>query len=198
MPRQCKKCDGPLPYTIRIDGKKKNLGNRKYCLTCSPWGAHNTVKLHELAAGDGLFIACSCKKCGRDFAYEKKKGHTRSQCNTCMVNRRRPVRKVAAVRYKGGACLVCGYRRCVSAMDFHHLDPTCKDFAISTAYLLAEDTLREELDKCVLLCCRCHSEVHDGLIDRHSLESLETARVARSGTGKTLFTSLLQPETPGD
>jgi hypothetical protein len=32
------------------------------------------------------------------------------------------------VDYKGGACVLCGYSRCLRALDFHHFDPTNKRF----------------------------------------------------------------------
>ena len=41
----CKKCQANFPNRIKIDGKEKNLGNRSYCLDCSPYGEHNTKKL---------------------------------------------------------------------------------------------------------------------------------------------------------
>jgi hypothetical protein len=44
-------------------------------------------------------------------------------------NRRRT--KKRAIEYKGGKCQRCGYNRCVEALDFHHLDPSQKDFRIS-------------------------------------------------------------------
>lgn len=39
--------------------------------------------------------------------------------------------KQELVNYKGGKCQVCGYDKCNDALDFHHLDPTEKDFSIS-------------------------------------------------------------------
>ena len=36
-----------------------------------------------------------------------------------------------AISYKGGRCQVCGYDRCIEALEFHHLDPTQKDFGLS-------------------------------------------------------------------
>lgn len=47
-------------------------------------------------------------------------------------------------------------------MDFHHLNPTEKDFNISDR-MTSFEAIRPELDKCVLLCSCCHREVHDGL-----------------------------------
>lgn len=47
------------------------------------------------------------------------------------------------------------------AFDFHHLDPMEKDFSISDRMTSFEAIVRE-LAKCVLLCARCHREVHDG------------------------------------
>lgn len=42
---QCEKCGGYFPFLVEINGKKRNLKNRKYCLVCSPFGLHNTKNL---------------------------------------------------------------------------------------------------------------------------------------------------------
>lgn len=69
--------------------------------------------------------------------------------------------KEQAVAYLGGSCKICGYDKCVSALDFHHRDPRQKDFVISGKMSWA--VIEPELDKCVLLCATCHREVHAGL-----------------------------------
>lgn len=69
-----------------------------------------------------------------------------------------------AIEYKGGKCIVCGYNKSIRALQFHHLDPTQKDFGISGTTKSFEK-LKPELDKCVLLCANCHGEVHEGLLD---------------------------------
>lgn len=80
-----------------------------------------------------------------------------------VVNWRRRVKQHAKV-YKGGCCIVCGYLRSTRALQFHHLDPTKKDFAISRC-IRSWIRVKVELDKCVLLCSNCHTEVHDGILD---------------------------------
>lgn len=75
---------------------------------------------------------------------------------------RRKTLREQAVAYKGGKCVICGYTGFPSAFDFHHFDPRTKDFTISKR-VVAFETIRPELDKCVLVCCRCHREIHDGL-----------------------------------
>ena len=77
------------------------------------------------------------------------------------ATRRRDLR-AQAVAYKGGRCSICGYDKSTAAFDFHHLDPQEKDFEVSSAMTSWARIVRE-LDKCVLLCCRCHREVHDGM-----------------------------------
>lgn len=65
----------------------------------------------------------------------------------------------------GNRCGLCGYARCAGALEFHHLDPTSKDFSISSwRHVCAWDKLVVEVRKCVLLCANCHREVHHGLI----------------------------------
>ena len=75
--------------------------------------------------------------------------------------RRRKELRERAVAYKGGRCTICGYDKSAAAFDFHHIDPLEKDFSISER-MTSWDAIVRELDKCVLLCCRCHREVHDG------------------------------------
>lgn len=38
----CKGCDKAFPNRTTISGKVRNISNRVFCLTCSPFGMHNT------------------------------------------------------------------------------------------------------------------------------------------------------------
>lgn len=59
-------------------------------------------------------------------------------------------------------CKRCGYDDCRSAIDFHHLDPNEKDFNIGNRRSVNVETLRAEINKCIVLCKRCHCELHVG------------------------------------
>lgn len=66
-----------------------------------------------------------------------------------------------AIDYKGGRCEKCGYSSCIDALEFHHRDSLGKDFSISEkGYTRSWAKVREELDKCILLCANCHREIH--------------------------------------
>jgi hypothetical protein len=68
------------------------------------------------------------------------------------------------VQEAGGSCRLCGYDRCVAALEFHHIDPTTKRFSLSQKGMSrALDTVRAEAAKCVLLCANCHAEVEAGM-----------------------------------
>lgn len=72
--------------------------------------------------------------------------------------------KVKLVEYKGGKCSCCKYDKCLAALEFHHLNPKEKDFTISGKSWSFEK-LKKEVDKCILVCNRCHTEIHNGLIE---------------------------------
>ena len=62
-------------------------------------------------------------------------------------------------------CERCGYDNNPSAIHFHHLDPSQKDFEladISRTLSLdnLRDTVSEEIKKCIILCSNCHMEEH--------------------------------------
>jgi hypothetical protein len=94
----------------------------------------------------------------------ERRGYYR--CLLCRQERvsewRRRVKRVL-VDEAGGGCQLCGYAECNAALQFHHLDPTQKQFSLShdgVARNLA--AARAEAAKCVLLCANCHAEVEAG------------------------------------
>lgn len=69
------------------------------------------------------------------------------------------------VELKGGKCVVCGYNKSLRALHFHHTNPSEKDITISQNTMTKEKAIKE-LDKCVLVCSNCHSEIHDEICEK--------------------------------
>jgi len=92
--------------------------------------------------------------------------------------------KDMALEYKGGECGKCGYRLCRQALVFQHVDPDEKDIVIS-GRPHAWERLKRELDKTVLLCCRCHTELHAGCWSEEEMRRCGVKPVANgSPTGR--------------
>ena len=107
------------------------------------------------------------------FTYESDDEKRKSNYKRVKSFRNRTKEK--AVEYKGGKCVICGYNRCSSALDFHHIDPSSKDFVISQYSNRSWDIVVNELDKCILVCSNCHREIHAGFINV-PLTGLEPAK----------------------
>lgn len=59
-------------------------------------------------------------------------------------------------------CLVCEEDNSC-CLDLHHLDPSQKDMAVSTAVTRwSWNKLQTEIDKCVVVCRNCHAKIHNG------------------------------------
>ena len=70
-------------------------------------------------------------------------------------------KKMFAVEQFGGKCQICGYNKCINALEFHHIDPATKEF--SPSYVIFSRKWEEafkELEKCILICANCHRENH--------------------------------------
>jgi len=84
--------------------------------------------------------------------------------NSEKVLRWRIKKKQKLIEYKGSECEICGYNKIqfLSVFDFHHKDPSKKEFGIAAKGLtIGIDRLKKEVDKCMLLCKNCHAEIHD-------------------------------------
>ncbi|GAX39860.1 hypothetical protein NIES4075_08200 [Tolypothrix sp. NIES-4075] len=163
MPK-CKKCGSGFPNRVLIEGKVKNVQNRKFCLDCSPYGRHNTVDL--TLVGDKS--SKTCPRCKQQLAaeafYQRRSGkHLSPYCKEC-TNRQTIERmrrfKEKCVAHKGGKCSRCGYNRCIDALEFHHINPLEKDLPLSAGKVYSFEKAKAELDKCILVCANCHREIH--------------------------------------
>ena len=95
---------------------------------------------------------------------EKLSSAERKKRNVICVSKRRKRVKLLAIDYKGGECEICGYKKCKDALDFHHTDPNKKDFAIGqSGHCRSWERVKEELDKCQLVCANCHREIHSDI-----------------------------------
>ena len=128
------------------------------------------------------------KKCGRckeeksdENFYKRKDSKTLTcYCKDCLRKNsliRMNIFKEQCVEYKGGKCEMCGYNYSNAALDFHHIDPNEKEFAIAESKVLDFNKhyvkITKELDKCILLCSNCHREIHEEYTTKELLEDKE-------------------------
>ena len=120
-------------------------------------------------------IVKECKKHGNTEFVLRNDG--RYRCKKCCVDavqKRRDEVKRMAVEYKGGKCEICGYDKYQGALEFHHLNPEEKDFGISAkGYTRSFEKVKEEIEKCILVCSNCHKEIHAGIIDLENFKKGE-------------------------
>jgi transposase-like protein len=87
-----------------------------------------------------------------------------TRCNVDRVASRRRRVKEILVAEAGGRCVLCGYDRCMRALEFHHVDPAGKAFNVALRGVTRSlERARAEARKCALLCSNCHMEVEAGL-----------------------------------
>ncbi len=170
--RICEKCKTPFPQVKIINGKKRILNKRKFCLECSPFGAHNTRNLLEGEFGTQIIDNKKYKRCRfcndlkpfEEFYAKSEWGRRYAVCSECCKKNSKEKRtefKQWCVDYKGGKCIACGYNKCLSVLEFHHRDPHYKDYIISGAWKKDREIVKKELDKCDLMCANCHGEIHE-------------------------------------
>lgn len=111
-----------------------------------------------------------CSRCGQikdrgEFYKRRGKEGASVYCKPCTTEQtleRMRLFKQKCIEYKGGKCERCGYNKYNGALDFHHIDPGKKDFGIANMRSYSfDDKVKNELDKCILVCANCHREIHN-------------------------------------
>jgi hypothetical protein len=141
------------PTNIRYWLKKFNIktvsrsetSDYRYCPRCETEKLKTEFYNRRNGKGNSVY----CKRCSNDQTVERQKKF-KQQC----------------IDYKGGKCVSCGYKKCNNVLEFHHLDPSKKEFSIAHARLISfNDEVKKELDNCALVCANCHREIHAGFLD---------------------------------
>jgi hypothetical protein len=154
--KECPKCKSKKPTTKEYwyiitdtckEGKThpKRVGRPKgSCLECRRKASDSYNKLERVRKERAL---------NRQDKFKKLKNNVRVKQKTAEL-------KQQFIDYLGGSCKHCGYDKCPAALDFHHLDPSQKEFSIRSVKTRSFELVKEELDKCILLCSNCHREEH--------------------------------------
>jgi len=88
------------------------------------------------------------------------------------IRRRRQVRALLAQLRSAGACQACGEDDPL-VLDFHHIDPAAKAFAVGNFGRRTPTAVAAEICKCALVCANCHRRINAGAVDASGLVPLE-------------------------
>lgn len=137
---------------------------KKYGLRTSRRHGRTEQSRAARAAGRTRFTSV-CQRHGETEFLALPRGRSRcATCNSEAVARRRRKVKEILVADAGGSCGLCGFVGSPAAMEFHHLDPDEKSFALSAGGLTRSlERMRKEAAKCILLCAICHAEIEAGV-----------------------------------
>ncbi len=130
----------------------------------APHEVRNARRSEQLRSGETRGV-WNCRHHGETEFFADNSGAWRCRlCRQEAVSRRRRKVKRILVNEAGGGCFICGYNRCIGALQFHHIDPRNKRFSVSgKGYTISLRMARQEAAKCALLCANCHVEVEAGV-----------------------------------
>jgi hypothetical protein len=149
----CKQCG--KEFEQKRWGKNQTLFCSPEC--SSTWQKMNLTK--SFISGRKICSCCKQEKNLNDFNSKGKKGGKHTYCKKCLYifqMRRWNKKKIFAIDYKGGKCVECGSVEHPVNFDFHHRNQEEKEFDWSILRCRSQETIKRELDKCDLLCVRCH------------------------------------------
>jgi DNA-binding CsgD family transcriptional regulator len=130
------------------------------------------------------YVESRCEHHGLTRFILENRGYYRCmQCRMERVSAWRRRAKRRLLEAAGGACALCGYDRSPVALQFHHLDPSQKEFSISREGVTRSFAeLEAEAAKCVLLCANCHAEIEHGYASLPSQSQLSSPGRIRTAT----------------
>ena len=141
-----------------ITTKVDRLEKTKKCSSCSNIKSLSDFYSNGYQPNGKKKYKGKCKDCDNKFRYDT----FRDKLNIVL--------KELGKEYK---CEKCGYDNNTSALHFHHLDPTQKDFELAeisktTSINTLRDRVTEEIKKCIILCSNCHMEEHYPHLNKNS------------------------------
>lgn len=126
----------------------------------------------------GLTKICSSCKAELDIDSFYSNGYQpngkkkyKSKCKNCQSIQDNSRKEAIILKIVGDySCKICGYNKCTQALEFHHIDPSKKEYKITDVFSYNEDVIIRELEKCIVVCANCHREIHYGFYPEYLLK----------------------------
>jgi hypothetical protein len=112
---------------------------------------------------------------------DRNKDGRKGTCIKCINDTVMDKAKVKKKELKSGGCVVCGYNKCPSALEFHHVtyDKVRNISEINSEYLV-----KQEAKKCIVVCANCHREIHAGMVKEYPYKKLEEVHIIQEDDGQ--------------
>lgn len=154
----CPKCKQTKPVSEYHKSSQTTFGLQSYCKTC------RSVSTGAYGRVDDPVKTCIRCKSPKDRS--QFYGH-RKTCRECFLSELSPrtrgsrlnstLEKVVDYLQKH-PCAHCGEKN-ILCLDFHHTDPSQKEYKISAIKSRSWEKMLAEIDKCEVLCSNCHRKV---------------------------------------
>lgn len=158
----CKSCGKEIPNYVTIDGIKRNLSSRRYCLDCVPFGERLSGK-KKVENGDyGFCKNCNeplkirnrtyCNnKCEQEYLYKEyirkwKSGEISGTIGNAWIDLSQHIRKYLFEKFDN-KCSKCGWSE---------VNPYTGTLPLEIEHIDGDATNNKE-ENLTLLCPNCHS-----------------------------------------
>lgn len=130
------------------------------CSRCKEYRS-NTYFYKNRSMSSGLQNECRlCRKIIKKEARDKNTRHAREIKRLENLREHKRKTKDFLEFRKAFKCADCGNNNPV-VIQFHHLDPNTKDSTVSSLFRKKDKSkFYAELEKCIPLCCNCHTIRH--------------------------------------
>ena len=149
-PKICKQCSKPF----------RGVAKRVYCSDACKYRYKYPPR-----AGGTIKYGRTCAEREKTYDGNRTK-YCSDECFAIVCVRSKGslarLKKEEVLLAKCKPCMDCGERFPAYVMDLHHRDPSQKDFALSHHRGASIERIRDEIDKCDLLCANCHRMRHLG------------------------------------
>ena len=150
----CSGCKVDLPISEFHKDSRQRSGTTSRCKKCTI--AYKKDYYHHQG---GKQVVVKHREGNREKIKEYGKKYREKNRNSPFKNKR----KLEFCLYKGGCCTECGFKateKTIPAFDFHHVNPSEKEYTPSDLLMSEKSKVLKELDKCILLCSNCHRILH--------------------------------------